>query len=820
MGRRKGLEGDGGSVSRDESPVAVADMSHIGTFNEDDLLRLPDSGAAFAPSDVVQPEFEPIKCHHGYWKPRRDLVLQAHDWLKGEISNSNDNTAVLSEIREGDTTMKDGIDLTIVSGAGLATMHGNDRGPFVVACITGGSSMTTHNRDPSDSPTWNTESFLTCEDWSNAVLVFEVFQRNALHTKMIGYGLLDLSKYNLTTHEAKQSGKRIDVVLTEKSQAEEKLRNPAASANMGTLGNIRIKVQYAKRDPRKAGVALSQKAQEKVGKLVTIDVVEARYLSPMDQNGKADPYCVVSIGQKSEKTKPVKETLEPEWRERFDFMVSNTNDPIVLKVFDEDAWRSDDLMGLTTIPLDMFELDVPTAKWYNIEDADGTDVQGQVFCNITVSSLWSEPRIITSHDRKQVAGVLTLWVKEARGLKAADVVRFGTGKSDPFCVVECGSSRYRTRTIFSTLRPKWNRKFEFMIDDVYSLVNITVNDEDKGQEFDFLGAVTLSLFDLPTGETWLALKSQDRLERAQGDILVEAVFTYNQYKAMTGLLKPRAKSYVAEKDPKFTSKKLNANIKRVKDAVGDLSAPFKFLGGISSGKCGAVVGVLFTLVWYYFCMHAKLWHVPWWIIGGLYVERYRPKPKKALAADEDGNVFDVQYEDSDSEDGKKPKKKKKPKKTKGKGLFKDYQTFKRLAKDQYGTINDSASWLERVKNVFLWHQVTITWAVVILLLVTALTIYLFAPMIKYMLLIGGYIRFGKGFYAHNIGAKKKPGKRKRKGAFKHQAQGNPITNVLMRVPSDEDIAKGYHRFRPATKTRKEKRMEKMLSKIAPADGFQ
>jgi hypothetical protein len=59
--------------------------------------------------------------------------------------------------------------------------------------------------------------------------------------------------------------------------------------------------------------------------------------------------------------------------------------------------------------------------------------------------------------------------------------------------------------MYGTLKPKWDRTFEFLIYDVFSLVKITVNDEDQGQSFDFLGRVSLSLLDLPQGDTWSVL---------------------------------------------------------------------------------------------------------------------------------------------------------------------------------------------------------------------------------------------------------------------------------------------------------------------------
>ena len=45
-------------------------------------------------------------------------------------------------------------------------------------------------------------------------------------------------------------------------------------------------------------------------------------------------------------------------------MVNSLSDPLVLKVYDDDAWASDDLMGVVSIDLNGFEADVPLAKWY------------------------------------------------------------------------------------------------------------------------------------------------------------------------------------------------------------------------------------------------------------------------------------------------------------------------------------------------------------------------------------------------------------------------------------------------------------------------
>jgi hypothetical protein len=229
--------------------------------------------------------------------------------------------------------LRHGIELTIESGAGLATNERNEQGPFVKAQITGGSSMITGNKDPSGSPIWNEAGFLPCDDWSTAVIMFDVFERDSMQTKLIGCGLLDLATSGLRTNNSK----RLDVVLTEKSRLLHNRQSKGGSTSVavqafGTLGTLRVRIVHAKKDPHKARKMLSSTAKEKAAKLVTIDVVEARYLSPMDANGKADPYCILSVGSKTEKTKTQKETLEPNWRERFDFMVKSLDEPLAIKV--------------------------------------------------------------------------------------------------------------------------------------------------------------------------------------------------------------------------------------------------------------------------------------------------------------------------------------------------------------------------------------------------------------------------------------------------------------------------------------------------------
>lgn len=67
-------------------------------------------------------------------------------------------------------------------------------------------------------------------------------------------------------------------------------------------------------------------------------------MNAMDANGKADPYVKVVIGKQKRQTKTCPKTLEPKFKERMDFMVTDLTEKCEFKVYDEDFMDADDLM--------------------------------------------------------------------------------------------------------------------------------------------------------------------------------------------------------------------------------------------------------------------------------------------------------------------------------------------------------------------------------------------------------------------------------------------------------------------------------------------
>jgi stromal membrane-associated protein len=49
---------------------------------------------------------------------------------------------------------------------------------------------------------------------------------------------------------------------------------------------------------------------------LAVTIVKAKDLVPRDKTGTSDPYCVVSIGKVSKKTKVIKKSVNPVWNEK------------------------------------------------------------------------------------------------------------------------------------------------------------------------------------------------------------------------------------------------------------------------------------------------------------------------------------------------------------------------------------------------------------------------------------------------------------------------------------------------------------------------
>lgn len=80
---------------------------------------------------------------------------------------------------------------------------------------------------------------------------------------------------------------------------------------------------------------------------------------------------------------------------------------------------------------------------------------------------------------------LQVRVVEARNLPAMDL----NGFSDPYVRLQLGKHRSRTKVVKKNLNPKWGDDFTFRVDDLKDELVVSVLDEDKYFNDDFVGQV-------------------------------------------------------------------------------------------------------------------------------------------------------------------------------------------------------------------------------------------------------------------------------------------------------------------------------------------
>ena len=83
-----------------------------------------------------------------------------------------------------------------------------------------------------------------------------------------------------------------------------------------------------------------------VGSFLTVHVVEARDLIPMDMDGTSDPYVILRIEDQQIETTFKKSTLNPVWNESFTFEISQGTLPLYIEVMDKDTFGDDDSEGV------------------------------------------------------------------------------------------------------------------------------------------------------------------------------------------------------------------------------------------------------------------------------------------------------------------------------------------------------------------------------------------------------------------------------------------------------------------------------------------
>ena len=308
------------------------------------------------------------------------------------------------------------------------------------------------------------------------------------------------------------------------------------------------------------------KADEKVSKplqdlpkFVTIMIHKARDLEKKGMLGKADPYVKITVGDKVERSKTVKNNHSPEWQFASKFDIGNfKSEEIKIELFGEDIGKDDKLghkifkiqdmtkyenLKNTWIPLDdcksgeilvSFDLvddlstkttlpkDISSAKTSSqiteaakaVEDISSKDISVVTTKQVGDSSVAEIKTVKTFTISKaplpENANDLSVTVQDEKVsmvhkdyghtlaiAKARNIEKRGLmGKPDPYVKITYGKEILKTKTVNNTYEPEWSYTTKLNVTEQNpEYVILELFDDNIGKD-DKLGNTSLNIKDL------------------------------------------------------------------------------------------------------------------------------------------------------------------------------------------------------------------------------------------------------------------------------------------------------------------------------------
>ncbi|KAM4052091.1 multiple C2 and transmembrane domain-containing protein 1 isoform 2-T2 [Anomaloglossus baeobatrachus] len=673
------------------------------------------------------------------------------------------------------------LDVTLKRGSNLAARdRGGTSDPYVKFKIGGKEVFRSKTIHKNLNPVWEEKVSLLIENFKEPLYV-KVFDYDfGLQDDFMGSAFLDLTTLEL------QSVKDVALNLKDPQHPEHVLGTIYLSVVLSQKDNVCMETPLSmlkSSDPFQTQslriTDLHRKSHLWRG-IVSITLIEGQDLKAMDTNGLSDPYVKFRLGHQKYKSKTLPKTLNPQWREQFNMQLFEEHGGIIdITVWDKDAGKRDDFIGRCQVDLSALSKEQTHKLKLNLEEGEGCLV---LLVTLTASAAISVSDLSVScledqKERKEIlrryslmrsfsnfndVGLLQVKVIRAEGLMAADV----TGKSDPFCVVELNNDRLMTHTVYKNLNPAWKKVFTFNVNDIHSVLEVTVYDEDRDRSADFLGKVAIPLLSIQNGEQKAyVLKNKQLTGPTKGVIYLEIDVIFNAVKASLATLMPKEQKYV-EEEPRLSKQLLLRNFIRMKRCVMVLINAAYYINSCfdwdSPQRSLAAFLVFLLVVWNF-----EIYMIPLAVLLLLAWNYF------LIISGKDNRTQDMvmedMLEDEEEEDDKDDKDCEK------KGFMNKLYAIQEVCVSVQNVLDEVASIGERIKNTFNWTVPFLTWLAIIALCVLTAVLY-FIPL-RYIVLLWGINKFTK------------------KIRSPYMIDNNEILDFLTRVPSDVQLVQ-YRELKP------------------------
>ncbi|KAM9507452.1 multiple C2 and transmembrane domain-containing protein 1 isoform 2-T2 [Guaruba guarouba] len=714
---------------------------------------------------------------HGSPAPGRRKDQRAEDGDGSERTNLVGTSN--ADFPSGDPGMYQ-LDVTLRRGQNLAARdRGGTSDPYVKFKLGGKEVFRSKTIHKNLNPVWDEKTCILIDNLREPLYI-KVFDYDfGLQDDFIGSAFLDLTSLELN--------RQTDVTLS--------LKDPHYPDH--DLGSILLSVLLAPREEQREVTMLMRKSWKRSSKtqslrlsdlhrksqlwrgIVSVTLIEGRELKAMDANGRSDPYVKFRLGHQKYKSKIVPKTLNPQWREQFDFHLYEERGGIIdITVWDKDAGKKDDFIGRCQVDLSTLSKEQTHKLEMPLEEGEGylvllvtlTASAAVTISDLSANSLEDQKEreeilkryspMMMFHNMKDV-GFLQVKVIRAEALMAADV----TGKSDPFCVVELNNDRLLTHTVYKNLNPEWNKIFTFNIKDIHSVLEVTVYDEDRDRSADFLGKVAIPLLSIQNGEQKAyVLKNKQLTGPTKGVIYLEIDVIFNAVKASIRTLMPKEVKYIEEEN-RLSKQLLLRNFIRMKRCVIVLINAAYYISSCfdwdSPSRSLAAFLIFLFVVWNF-----ELYMIPLALLMLLAWNYF------LIISGKDSRQHDIvvedMLEDEEEEDDRDDKDSEK------KGFMNRLYAIQEVCISVQNILDEVASFGERIKNTFNWTVPFLSWLAIVALSVFTIILY-FIPL-RYIVLVWGINKFTK------------------KLRSPYAIDNNELLDFLSRVPSDVQVVQ-YHELK-------------------------
>ncbi|GCC35330.1 hypothetical protein chiPu_0013813 [Chiloscyllium punctatum] len=586
------------------------------------------------------------------------------------------------------------------------------------------------------NPVWNEKISLLIQNVAETVYI-KVFDYDfALQDDFMGSAYLDLTNLELN--------RPTDVTLN--------LKDPSCPVQILGYLLMTVTLVYRETDPRETvqntRLLEAHKRDELWRGVVSVTLVEGRDLKPMDPNGLSDPYVKFKMGCQKYKSKAILKTLNPKWREQFDFLLAEEKGGIIdITVWDKDSLKKDDFIGRCQVDLaglskehtHRLDLALSGGKGslvllvtltasapVSISDLSFTTLDNEEERN----KIMAKYSLLRSFQNLRDIGFVQVKIIKAEGLMVADV----TGSSDPFCVIELNNDRLQTHTVHRSLNPEWNKVFTFNIKDIHSVLEVTVYDEDRDRSADFLGKVAIPLLNIQNGEQKAyVLKNKNLTGATKGVIYLEMDVIFNVVRASIRTITPKEEKYI-EEEQKISKELLQKNYYRVRRCIMVLVNTGRYINSCfeweSPQRSLTAFLIYLVTVWNF-----ELYVIPLMLFV-LLIYNYcliRSGKDNRISSMQELEESLIAYEE-DEED-------RTDKESERKGLMDKLSAIQEVGVAVQNGLDEVANLYERVKNTFNWTVPFLSWLAVFVLFAGTIILY-FIPL-RYILLVWGIHKFTK-----------------------------------------------------------------------------